>query len=166
MEHHSTVVFGGDAKRALDFAEGVLAGRGFDLDGHPGARVSDHELSATYRARVAGGSTVETHVLLRARDGELALDVRVAGIDELQRKLSRTIVVVALVLFVVQGTLGSLLFKTAARIHSVGMAAALVLFFVVLWFATSPRLFRKWERSIVGELERLLTDAAAAGEGA
>ena len=64
MEHHSTVVFGGDAKRALDFAEGVLAGRGFDLDGQPGARVSDHELAATYRARVAGGSTVETRVLL------------------------------------------------------------------------------------------------------
>ena len=164
MEHHSTVVFSGDAKRALDFAEGVLAGRGFDLGGRPGSRASDRELAATYRARVAGGSTVETHVLLRAHDGELALDVRVAGMDELHRKLSRAIVVVALVLFVVQGTLGSLLFKTAARIHSVGMAAALVLFFVVLWFATAPRLFRAWERSIVVELERLLNDAAAAGE--
>jgi hypothetical protein len=46
------------------------------------------------------------------------------------------------------------------------MAAALVLFVVVLWFATAPRLFRKWEHSIVGELERLLNDAAAAGESA
>lgn len=165
MEHHSTVVFSGDAKRALDHAEGVLAGRGFEVAARNAAH-PDRELAATHRARVAGGSTVETHVFMRALDGELALDVRVGGVEELQRRLSRAIVVVALVLFVVQGTVGSLLFKRDARIFSVGMAAALVLFFVVLWFAFAPRLFRTWERRIVAELERLLNDAAAVGERA
>ncbi len=165
MEHHSSIVFRGDAERALDFAAGVLAGRGFEVADRAGPR-RDRELAATHRARVAGGSIVETRTMLRALDGELALDARVTGIEELQRKLARIIVIVALVLFVAQATVGTLIFKTFTRTISVGMAAALVLFFVVLWFATAPRLFRSWERSITGELERLLADAAAAGESA
>ena len=163
MEHHSSVVFRGDAKRAVDFAEGVLAARGFEVAERAGPR-GDGELVATHRARVAGRPTIETRVLLRVQEGDLALNVRVSGMDEVRRRLSKLIVVVALALFVVQGTVGSLLFKTAARIHSVGMAAALVCFFVVLWFATAPRLFRSWERSIVAELGKLLVDPASAGE--
>jgi hypothetical protein len=159
MEHRSSVVFRGDARRALDFASGVLAAEGFAVERH-----AVDELAASLRTRVRLAGVVETRVVLRVAAGELALELRLLGVDELQRSVTKLVLWIALALFVLQGAVLTLAFKPMARIPAISMAAAFVLFFVVLWFFFGPRIFRSFERRVRGALDGLLGESAAAGE--
>jgi hypothetical protein len=159
VEHHASVVFHGDVERTLDFVAGALTAQGFKIEG----RTHD-ELRASFATKIPAGGELLTLVLLRGKPGDLSLDVRVTGLDELQRRTTRFVLWVALALFALQGTAFTLVFRPPARLYSIGMAAALVVFFVVLWLVFGPRIFRSFERRIRRALEKLLGEAAAAGE--
>lgn len=159
MIHFSTLEFQGDVERALDFAAGAMTAQGFKVE----ARTSG-ELRASFTTRVPAGGAIETQVVLRGKPGELALELRVNGLEALQRRATRVLLWLSLALFALQGTAFTLVFKSAARLHAIGTAAALVVFFVVLWLFFGPRIFRAFEWRIRRALERLLEQAAAAGE--
>lgn len=159
MIHLSTVEFQGDVERALDFAAGAMTAQGFKIEG----RARD-ELRASFSTRIPAGGAIETQVVLRGRPSQLSLETRVSGLEELQRRATRVLLWLSLGLFALQGTAFTLVFKRAARLHAIGTAAALVVFFVVLWLFFGPRLFRSFEWRIRRALERLLEQAAAAGE--
>jgi len=159
MEHHASVVFHGDVGRTLDFAAGALTAQGFKI-----VRREPNELAASFSTRIPAGGELLTQVVLRGRPGDLTLDARVTGIEPLQRRVTRFVLWLALGLFVAQGTAFILVFKPPARLPAIGMAAALVFLFVVLWLFFGPRIFKSFERRIGRGLERLLDDAAAAGE--
>jgi hypothetical protein len=158
--HQATVAFHGDLERALDFAANELTSRGFKVE----ARARD-ELRASFAARVPVAGAIVTLVLMRGRPGGLELEVRISGVDELQRWATRVLLWLSLALFALQGTAFTFVFKGVARLHAIGTAAALVVFFVVLWLFFGPRIFRTFDWRIRRELERLLDQAAAAGEG-
>jgi hypothetical protein len=157
--HQATVEFHGDVERALDFAAGALTAQGFTIEG----RARD-ELRAAFATRIPAGGEIVTLALLRARPGELALDIRITGLEELQRRATRVLLWLSLAFFALQGAAFTVAFKGMSRIYAIGTSAALVVFFVVLWLFFGPRIFRSFEWRIDRALERLLEQAAAAGE--
>ena len=160
MNHRATVDFHGDLEPALDHAAGLLTARGFKIE----ARTHD-ELRASFAARVPVAGAIVTLVLMRGRPEGLELEVQISGVDELQRWATRVLLWLSLALFALQGTAFTFVFKGAVRLHAIGTAAALVVFFVVLWLFFGPRIFRTFDWRIRRELERLLDESAAAGEG-